>query len=277
MSCGNDNPNLETREQDEEQEEEFCSTNYHWGHPLAEEVYLSLRTIQDPEKPYTLEELEVVYPEGIVVTDSEGKLCKTQLKKTTAQNGNSCSSNNGSGCCGGDHQAGAAGTTAASKTSCCNSSEQERISTGGQQQDERSLQDSSGTYYSITNFGDLDTKMDVDEDRTTVANFVSPQDSPHPPSSSLQAKYINVTFKPTSPVCSLATLIGLAIMHKLREDIPTDSGFPKFSIQILEGSHNSGDAVTKQLNDKERRYAAMENPDIAHAVRTACRLEGDYD
>ena len=55
------------------------------------------------------------------------------------------------------------------------------------------------------------------------------------------------------------------------------SNLAKFTIKILDGSHQQGDAVSKQLNDKERRYAAMENPDIERAIKNACRLEGDYD
>lgn len=40
-------------------------------------------------------------------------------------------------------------------------------------------------------------------------------------------------------------------------------------IEIEPGSHDSAAQITKQLNDKERRMAAMENPDIFRCVTEA--------
>lgn len=42
--------------------------------------------------------------------------------------------------------------------------------------------------------------------------------------------------------------------------IPT--GQLKLDINIKEGSHNTAAEITKQLNDKERVAAAMENPQM---------------
>ena len=67
---------------------------------------------------------------------------------------------------------------------------------------------------------------------------------------------INVQFTPTIPHCSMATLIGLSIRTQLLRSIP-----PKFkvSVTITPGTHVGEAAVNKQLADKERVAAALEN------------------
>mmetsp|Transcript_11027 Transcript_11027/g.26979 ORF Transcript_11027/g.26979 Transcript_11027/m.26979 type:complete len:276 (+) Transcript_11027:169-996(+) len=274
MSCGNDDPNVDS-------EDAFRSDSYHWGHPLAEEIYLSLRTIQDPEKPYTLEELDVVYPEGIRVTCEDGKEWVPRLAPRGNINGDEHaaggqSSRDAGGCCGG-------GATCSGGTAAANGSASAAEASEGYASAHSEATSPKSATGGALNLNGSGTTTDANQN-LTANNFGDlgscGHQKVHPPqleSAKANARFVEVTFKPTSPVCSLATLIGLAIMHKLREEIPTVDGFPKVGIQILEGSHNSGEAVTKQLNDKERRYAAMENPDIAHAVKTACRLEGDYD
>merc|ERR1711916_333686 len=67
---------------------------------------------------------------------------------------------------------------------------------------------------------------------------------------------IDIRFTPTIPHCSMATLIGLCIRVKLLRSLP--SRF-KLSININPGTHASEKAVNKQLNDKERVQAALEN------------------
>ena len=74
---------------------------------------------------------------------------------------------------------------------------------------------------------------------------------------------ITVTFTPTVPHCSLATLIGLCIRVKLEECFPEKH---KLDIFIKEGTHTSRDEVNKQINDKERIAAAMENPNLKELV-----------
>ncbi|KAJ8683966.1 hypothetical protein QAD02_019758 [Eretmocerus hayati] len=67
---------------------------------------------------------------------------------------------------------------------------------------------------------------------------------------------INIKFTPTIPHCSMATLIGLSIRTHLLRNIP-----PKFkvSVTITPGTHIAEVAVNKQLADKERVAAALEN------------------
>jgi metal-sulfur cluster biosynthetic enzyme len=74
---------------------------------------------------------------------------------------------------------------------------------------------------------------------------------------------IHVMFTPTIPHCSMATLIGLAIRVKLLRSLP-----PRFKVdvQIRPGTHASEVAVNKQLADKERVAAALENSQLLEVV-----------
>jgi metal-sulfur cluster biosynthetic enzyme len=78
-----------------------------------------------------------------------------------------------------------------------------------------------------------------------------------------EENYIMVQFTPTIPHCSMATLIGLSIRVKLLRSIP--SRF-KVVIQVCPGTHASEGAVNKQLNDKERVAAALENSNLLDIV-----------
>ncbi|GLD93015.1 hypothetical protein PINS_up019331 [Pythium insidiosum] len=75
--------------------------------------------------------------------------------------------------------------------------------------------------------------------------------------------YVRVFFTPTIPHCSMATLIGLCLRVKLLRSLP-----PRFKVDILitPGTHSSEAAVNKQLNDKERVAAALENSHLLLVV-----------
>ena len=73
-----------------------------------------------------------------------------------------------------------------------------------------------------------------------------------------------ITFVPTVPHCSLATLIGLCIRTKLHNELPV--GKFKIDLHIKEGSHSTAEEITKQINDKERVAAALENPNLKQTV-----------
>jgi len=74
---------------------------------------------------------------------------------------------------------------------------------------------------------------------------------------------ITVEFTPTVPHCGMSTLIGLCIRVRLLRSLPE-----RFKVDILlkPGSHQSENAVNKQLNDKERVAAALENPTLLDTV-----------
>ncbi|KAH8302045.1 hypothetical protein KR044_002236 [Drosophila immigrans] len=74
---------------------------------------------------------------------------------------------------------------------------------------------------------------------------------------------VHVNFTPTIPHCSMATLIGLSIRVKLLRSLP-----PRFkvTVEITPGTHASEYAVNKQLADKERVAAALENKHLAEVI-----------
>lgn len=69
----------------------------------------------------------------------------------------------------------------------------------------------------------------------------------------------------------MATLIGLSIQVKLLRSLP-----PKFKIEVMitPGSHSTEHAINKQLADKERVAAALENVHLLQVVNKC--LEEEY-
>lgn len=84
--------------------------------------------------------------------------------------------------------------------------------------------------------------------------------------------WIKIEFSPTVPHCSLATLIGLCLRVKLERTL--QYAF-KLDIFVAEGTHSIEGDVNKQINDKERVAAAMENPDLRKMVEE-CIKEVEY-
>uniref|UniRef100_A0AAY5KEJ4 Cytosolic iron-sulfur assembly component 2B n=1 Tax=Esox lucius TaxID=8010 RepID=A0AAY5KEJ4_ESOLU len=78
-----------------------------------------------------------------------------------------------------------------------------------------------------------------------------------------QQNTVGVEFTPTIPHCSMATLIGLSIKVKLLRSLPERF---KIDVRITPGTHASEDAVNKQLADKERVAAALENSQLLEVV-----------
>ena len=84
----------------------------------------------------------------------------------------------------------------------------------------------------------------------------------------LETSEVRVDFTPTIPNCGMATLIGLMIRVKLLRSLPTQF---KVDIYIKEGKHEQEVEVNKQLNDKERVLAALENPNLLRMVNTGLK------
>ncbi|CAI2348697.1 unnamed protein product [Caenorhabditis sp. 36 PRJEB53466] len=80
--------------------------------------------------------------------------------------------------------------------------------------------------------------------------------------------YVQVKFTPTIPHCSMATLIGLAIRVKLHRSLHSRI---KVTVSITPGSHSTEESINRQLADKERVAAAMENQGLMHAVNECLR------
>ncbi|KAL6542279.1 Protein AE7-like 1 [Orobanche minor] len=110
---------------------------------------------------------------------------------------------------------------------------------------------------------------------------------------------ILITFTPTIQHCSMATVIGLCLREKLKDFFPPhfkDNDHDVFyetwkrsrshsvflverfvardilgyimqvDIKVAPGSHANEESVNKQLNDKERVAAALENPNLRQLV-----------
>uniref|UniRef100_A0ACD5T755 Uncharacterized protein n=1 Tax=Avena sativa TaxID=4498 RepID=A0ACD5T755_AVESA len=75
--------------------------------------------------------------------------------------------------------------------------------------------------------------------------------------------HVRVTFTPTVEHCSMATLIGLCLRVKLMRSLPPHY---KVDIRVAPGSHATEAALNKQLNDKERVAAALENSNLLETV-----------
>ncbi|XP_060073609.1 cytosolic iron-sulfur assembly component 2A-like [Ylistrum balloti] len=83
--------------------------------------------------------------------------------------------------------------------------------------------------------------------------------------------FVRIEFIPTVPHCSLAPLIGLCIRSKLQRSLTEKY---KLDIFIKKGTHSTADEINKQINDKERIAAAMENPNLRKLVEKC--LEENY-
>jgi hypothetical protein len=68
----------------------------------------------------------------------------------------------------------------------------------------------------------------------------------------------------------MATLIGLCIRVKLLRSLPIHF---KVTVNIRPGTHSSENAINRQLNDKERVRAALENEHLLGIVNK-CIAQG---
>lgn len=67
---------------------------------------------------------------------------------------------------------------------------------------------------------------------------------------------VTVLITPTITHCSLATVIGLGVRVRLEQALPPQY---RVDVKIKKGTHSTADEVNKQLADKERVAAALEN------------------
>lgn len=81
---------------------------------------------------------------------------------------------------------------------------------------------------------------------------------------------ILVKFTPTIPHCSMATLIGLSIRVQLLRALPARF---KVTVEITPGTHSSEFAINKQLADKERVAAALENNHLLKVINQCIQIE----
>jgi hypothetical protein len=78
---------------------------------------------------------------------------------------------------------------------------------------------------------------------------------------------IRIVFTPTVPHCSLSTLIGLAIRYKIETEFLVQIGW-KILIEVSAGTHDQANEINRQLRDKERISAALENPRLIKMIES---------
>ncbi|CCU80046.1 cytoplasmic protein required for cell viability, partial [Blumeria hordei DH14] len=71
--------------------------------------------------------------------------------------------------------------------------------------------------------------------------------------------HVVVELTPTVTHCSLATVIGLGVRVRLEHALPPCY---RIEVRIKKGTHSQADEVNKQLSDKERVAAALENENL---------------
>uniref|UniRef100_A0A6N2KWC9 Uncharacterized protein n=1 Tax=Salix viminalis TaxID=40686 RepID=A0A6N2KWC9_SALVM len=111
----------------------------------------------------------------------------------------------------------------------------------------------------LENFGDKDIKdpehpYSLEELKVITEDAIEVDD---------KLSYVRVTFTPTVEHCGKASYSGLCLRVKLMRSLPQRY---KVDIRVAPGTHATEAAVNKQLNDKERVAAALENPNLVDMV-----------
>lgn len=73
-----------------------------------------------------------------------------------------------------------------------------------------------------------------------------------------------VELTPTVTHCSLATVIGLGVRVRLEQALPPSY---RVEVKIKKDTHSQAEEVNKQLADKERVAAALENANLMKILR----------
>ena len=69
---------------------------------------------------------------------------------------------------------------------------------------------------------------------------------------------VRIVLKPTVPHCHLMQLICLCVRVRLIESLPVATNW-KVDVELVDGSHHQKEEIEKQVNDKERVCAAVDN------------------
>lgn len=93
--------------------------------------------------------------------------------------------------------------------------------------------------------------------------YISPP--PGAPRSDNELSTVLVEITPTITHCSLATVIGLGVRVRLEQALPASY---RVDVRIKAGTHSQDDQVNKQLADKERVAAALENATLLKVLMT---------
>jgi metal-sulfur cluster biosynthetic enzyme len=81
---------------------------------------------------------------------------------------------------------------------------------------------------------------------------------------------VDVDLVPTVPHCHLMPAIALSVRAKLHLSLPVTT-YWQVVIHVPEGSHLQAREVERQVNDKERVAAALENETVMREIRRFIR------
>ena len=91
---------------------------------------------------------------------------------------------------------------------------------------------------------------------------------------SIKGKVVTVNFTPTIPKCTLASVLGLSIKIKLLRVLPLCY---RAKVKIAVHSHDDEANLNKQLDDKERVCAALENENVCKLINKSISSTDDID
>lgn len=131
---------------------------------------------------------------------------------------------------------------------------------GGEGTEEYESIDSEEVYDLIRSISDPEHPLTLEQLAVVNAKHITIDEGDK---QSHRQPHILLEFTPTIPHCSMATLIGLALRVRLLRALPSRY---KVDIRVRPGTHQSENAVNKQLNDKERVAAALENQHLLGVV-----------
>jgi metal-sulfur cluster biosynthetic enzyme len=133
----------------------------------------------------------------------------------------------------------------------------------GEEESKRDRLDAEEIFDIIRNIQDPEHPLTLEQLGVVSCDQIEVRDVLDSPSEADDGSFVDVRFTPTIPGCSMATLIGLAIKVKLQRSLP-----PRFkvAVRIERGTHQSEHSINKQLADKERVCAALENPHLFKVV-----------
>ena len=120
--------------------------------------------------------------------------------------------------------------------------------------DERDPIDADEVYEHIRGIRDPEHPLTLEQLKVVAPELITVDDA---------AGTCDVLFTPTIDHCSMATLIGLSLRVKLQRSLPRRF---KIRVSLTAGSHSTEEEVNKQLNDKERIAAALENPALLQVI-----------
>ncbi|KAH0794098.1 Protein AE7 [Histomonas meleagridis] len=91
-----------------------------------------------------------------------------------------------------------------------------------------------------------------------------------------EAGFVDVTFTPTVPNCSLPAILGLCIREKLLRVLPLRF-HSKIRITVAAGKHIQEESINRQLRDKERCLAALERKNLRDMIERCIDNNSVYE